>query len=56
MSPFGEELIWGVLMGLRIEMCLSEGFCGSHLPRAKAWVIVLLLCLVPTYLCMHDIF
>lgn len=56
MSPFGKKLIRGVFTRLRIEMCLSEGFCGSHLPKTKAWVIVLLLCLVPTYLCMRDIF
>lgn len=53
---FGKELIWCAFMGLRIEICLSEGFCGSHLPEAKAWVTVLLLCLVPTYLCTCDVF
>lgn len=53
---FGKELIRTIFMRLRIEMCLSGVFCGSHLPKTKVWAVVLLLCFVPTYLGMHNVF
>lgn len=43
-------------MRLRIEMGLSGVFRDNNLPRTKAWAIALLLCFIPTYLCMCNVF